>query len=175
MIGYRVPLVPLVTIRATYDCVYWPNEHSLCGAEVRVASGAELDYSGEFHGGGGWVCPSCGVAPSADVVPAENPATWGGWCDPSNPWGTLWGDDEYRADDDSDAYGRNGPPVELTLPVGEAARFLADFPGGVSDLCEGSSSANYQTGVDVTVTAHADGPGAVAALTLAGELMAGRR
>lgn len=132
MNGYRVPLVPLVTIRATYDCVYFPD--------------------GE-----------------------EDAATWGGWCDPSNPWGTLWGDDEYRADDDSDAYGRNGPPVELTLPVGEAARFLADFPGGVWDLCEGSSSVNYRTGVDVSVTAHADGPGAVAALTLAGELLAGRR
>ena len=132
MNGYRVPLVPFVTIRATYDCAYFPD--------------------GE-----------------------EDPATWGGWCDPSNPWGTLWGDDEYRADDDGDAYGRNGPPVELTLPAGEAARFLADFPGGVWDLCEGSSSVNYQTGVDVTVTAHADGPGAVATLTLAGELMAGRR
>lgn len=131
MNGYRVPLVPLVTIRATYDCVYFP--------------------------GGG-----------------EDAALWGGWCDPSNPWGTLWGDDEYRADD-SDAYGRNGPPVELTLPVGEAARFLADFPGGVWDLCEGSSSVNHRTGVDVSVTAHADGPGAVAALTLAGEIVAGRR
>ena len=163
MSGYRVPLVPLVTIRATYDCAYFPQECGRCGAEVEEATD-------------GYVCRGeCGTIHAEDVNPCMDAALWGGWCDPSNPWGTLWGDDEYRADDDGDAYGRNGPPVELTLPVGEAARFLADFPGGIWDLCEGVSQVNYQTGVFVTVTAHADGPGAVAALTLAGEIMAGRR
>lgn len=170
---YRVPLVPLVTIRATYDCVYWPNECGRCGAEVRTATGAELDYSGDFHHGGGYVCPTCGPIPSAEVSPTDDPPRWGGWCDPSDPWGTLWGDDGCRADDGADAYGRNGPPVEIVLPVFEAARFLVDFPGGVWDLCEGESSVNYRTGVDVSVTAHAHGPGAVAALELAGKIMRG--
>lgn len=168
MSGYRVPLVPLVTIRATYDCAYWPDECGRCGVEAETLAPCE-------DAPDGYVCPSCGPLPANDVNPSEDPAQWGGWCDPCNPWGTLYGDDEYRADDETDSYGRNGPPVEITLPVGEAARFLADFPGGVWDLCEGESSANLSTGVDVSVTAHVDGPGAVAALTLAGETLAGRR
>lgn len=60
MIAYRVPLVPLVTIRATYDCAYWPDECSRCGAETRDADGAELDYRGPHHHGGGPACPTCG-------------------------------------------------------------------------------------------------------------------
>lgn len=174
MNAYRVPLVPLVTIRATYDCTYWPNECGRCGAETRDADGAELDYRGPYYHGGGPVCPSCGPLPLADVNPPEDPAQWGGWCDPSNPWGSIGGDDEYRADDNGEDYGR-GEPVDVVLPVAEAAGFLAGFPGGVWDLCEGESSPNYRTGVDVSVSAHADGPGAVAALTLAGEILAGRR
>lgn len=131
MNAYRVPLVPLVTIRATYDCTYFPPDE-------------------------------------------EDAAQWGGWCDPSNPWGSIGGDDEYRADDADEAYGR-GEPVELALTIGEAVDFLADFPGGIWDSREAESSPNYRTGVDVSVTAHVDGPGAVAALTLAGAILAGRR
>jgi hypothetical protein len=102
-----------VRMRATYDCVYWPDPED------------------------------------------DDPAQWGGWCDPHNPWGSLWGDDEYDPDDDSDAYGR-GEPIEIVLPLNEAVEFVCDFPGAVWDLWEGESSVNYRTGVDVSVTLHVE-------------------
>ena len=131
--GYSVPPVPLVTIRATYQCDYWPN-----------------------------ACDGCG---------AENPAEWGGYCDPANPWGTA--DDTY----DPDAAGDEiGEPVLIVLPVYAAAKFLADFPGAVWELeTECEASQNYRTGVHTRVTAHVDGPGAPAALELAGDILARRR
>lgn len=84
--------------------------------------------------------------------PEPDPTVWGGFCDPTNPWGT--------ADDDLPTYEDwakpfIGEPIVLTLPMDEAVDFALDFTGAVWDLvhdCE--SSPNWRTGVDTTVTLH---------------------
>lgn len=172
-----VPTVPTVTIRATYDCAYWPDVCGRCGAEATVkpagyyaADGSPARYpAGEtdtYYRGGDAYCPACGRIGAELVSPAEDPAQWGGWCDPANPWGTA--DDWYSPDDDGDAYGR-GEPIELELTIWDAAEVLRDFPGAIADTSlESEAGENYRTGVDTRVMAHVSGPGALAALELAG-------
>lgn len=106
-----------VTIRATYDCTYWPSDE-----------------------------------------PDTEPAQWGGWCDPDNPWGTA--DDRYDPDDTADAYGR-GEPIEIELEPDDAVTFLVDFPGAIWDTgIECDPEQDYRTGVYTSVTAHVSGPDA---------------
>lgn len=167
-------MIPTVTIRATYDCTYWPNVCPSCGAEVEAVTDGRRFFElagryGPFHDGGGYVCSACGPL-TGDPSPAEYPAQWGGWCDPANPWGTA--DDDRPTDDGFD----HGEPIVLTLPIYTAAEFLAAFPGAIWDTdVECEPSQNYGTGVYTTVTAHVDGPGATAALVLAAEMMGVQR
>lgn len=114
----------MVTLRATYDCHYFPEG-------------------------------------------SDDPAEWGGWCNPANPWGTMYGDDEYDPNDTGPAYGRNSPPDEIVLPVYSAAEFVRDFPGGVWDFAEGESEMNFHSGVWRSVTLHLSGAGAETALAIA--------
>lgn len=114
----------MITIRATYDCTYWP-----------------------------------------DPEPDTDPAQWGGWCDPSNPWGTA--DDTYDEHDTADAYGR-GEPIDLVMTPAEAIDFLVDFPGSIWDTyIECDPSQDYRTGVYTTVIAHIEGPEATTVLDAA--------
>lgn len=171
------PAVPMVTITATYSCDYFPDECGTCGAEVDVKSAGFYDDRGHaamypaddtdtYYCGGDAFCPNCGHVGSDRVNPANDPADWGGYCDPSNPWSTL--DDEYRSgrsynDPDDD-------PIPVVLPVYAAAEFLAQFPGGVWDATESEAEMGMTTGVWRRVTAHVDGPGATAALEIFGNL-----
>jgi hypothetical protein len=95
--------------------------------------------------------------------------TWGGWCDPRNPWGTA--DDEPR-----ETYDVEGDePIELVLPIYEAAEFIRDFPGAVWDWHDDcDASQNYVNGAYTTVTLHVSGEGEVAALNIAATLQAQR-
>lgn len=64
-----------------------------------------------------------------------------GWVDPDNPYGSLLFDE---CDDTSSVA---WPFLTLELPLREAARYAANFPGGVWDLCEDADgSQNYRTG-----------------------------
>lgn len=92
--------------------------------------------------------------------------TWGGWCDPQNPWGTA--DDEPR-----EQYHVEGDePIDLFLPVYQAAEFIRDFTGGVWDLqTESDPDQNFRNGAYTNVTLHVVGEAAPAALELATSLM----
>lgn len=93
----------------------------------------------------------------------DTPMTWGGWCDPHNPWGT--------ADDDiPGAVEFDDEPITVELPIWQAAEFIVDFPGGVWDMRDCDPSENYRTGVSTQVTLHVAGPGADAALEIADRL-----
>ena len=102
-----------------------------------------------------------------DGCPDTDPTTWGGFCDPRNPWGTA--DDDLP---DSLPYD-GGEPIEIELPIYEAAQFIFDFPGAIWDLeIECDPSHNYRTGVASTVVLHVDGQGAPAALEIAAGMYA---
>jgi hypothetical protein len=177
MIAPDVFTAETVTVRATYDCTYWPDVCERCGAEVRVLAAGYYSMDGtpapypataddvNVNGGDAY-CPTCGHIPAREVSPPANPAQWGGWCDPANPWGTT--DDTYRPDSEDPAYGASDP-IGLALPIGEAIEFLREFPGAIWDTAqECEASPNYRTGVDTRVMAHVDGPLAPLALALAG-------
>jgi hypothetical protein len=96
----------------------------------------------------------------------EDPLIWHGWCDPRNPWGTadtdppdspsIWGSDAGSSE-----------PIELELPIYEAAEFIRDFPGGVWDHTESESEQSWRSGVWTSVTLHVSGIGGDAAIAIA--------
>lgn len=101
--------------------------------------------------------------------PDTDPWTWGGFCDPQNPWGTA--DDTPR-----EVYSVDGDePIELHLPVYEAAEFIRDFPGAVWDLrdmCDMCApDQSFRNGAYTNVTLHVSGDAGETALELASVLM----
>jgi hypothetical protein len=99
------------------------------------------------------------------------PTTWGGWCDPCNPWGTV--DDDIPESWDTS---QTEEPIGHVLPIWQAAEFIADFPGAVWDWQDDCHpSENYRTGVSTRVTLHVAGPGADAALEIADRLREQRK
>lgn len=96
----------------------------------------------------------------------DTPMTWGGWCDPHNPWGTSNDDIPEQWDTST-----TEEPITVELPIWQAAEFIRDFPGGVWDVSLCCPSENYRTGVSTQVTLHVAGPGADAALEIAHQLI----
>lgn len=166
-------MTPTVTLRATYWSDWWPPDDD------------------------------------PDVI------SWGGFCDPENPWGTA--DDDEPADPTcalcgetlywrhaySNGYKVDGAtgwlnwqpewsdepepdecehrpewaeitddtePIELVLPIYQAAEFIEAFEGGVWDLWESEHHQNYRNGVSTAVTLHVGGDGAEAAVEIATQL-----
>lgn len=104
----------------------------------------------------------------------ENPWTWHGYCDPCNPWGTL--NDDVPAAPSIWGTVAGDEPIEYTLPIWQAAEFIANFPGGVWDLqWECQPDQNYRTGVYSDVTLHMDGDGAEAAMVIATDIRERRK
>lgn len=97
----------------------------------------------------------------------EHPFTWNGYCDPHNPWGTL-SEDIPANPSIRGTTPENDEPIEVTMPIWEAAEFIDRFPGGVWDLqWECQTDQNYRTGVWSNVTLHMTGDGAEAAQVIA--------
>lgn len=134
-----------IRIRATFEAYRWPNTCTVCGADEESLS--SVDPDGYPYTLGRVRCTECDTLAVPD--PANDPIERRGWVNPSNPWGSF----EQMTDDDS------ADPDSVELPFGEALEFLADFPGGIWDYCEGESEENYRTGESKAVTAHVDGPG----------------
>ena len=66
-----------------------------------------------------------------------------GWCEPTNPWGSMHHDE----------------PVILSFDSAwEAAEFILNFPGGVWDYEDTYHETNMVTGADESVTLHVDQP-----------------
>jgi len=132
---------PTVTIITTFETIRWPEVCDHCGA---TADNVERDYRGLHN------CESCGEYVGSDL--AEHPDEERGYCDPSNPWGTIsWGDDE---------------PTTVVLPVDEAAELLADTSLGIWGYRESDARENYRTGENTTITAHLEGSNLAVAVVL---------
>ena len=132
---------PTLTITTTFETIRWSEICDHCGA---TADNAERDHRGMHH------CESCGEYVGSDL--AEHPDEERGYCDPSNPWGTIsWGDDE---------------PTTVVLPVDEAAELLADTSLGIWGYRECDAHENYRTGEHTTVTAHISGSNLAVAVVL---------
>lgn len=108
---------------------------------------------------------TCWWWPSSE--PDSDHWTWGGYCDPSNPYGTLDKEprEQYHVEGDE-------PIVESFDDRDEAVKFIVDFPGGVWDLAEGEPEQDYRTGVYYEVTLHVDD---VDLLNEAGAILEARR
>lgn len=91
---------------------------------------------------------SCDYWPDDGV---DYPVHWHGWCDPHNPWGSA---NSWPRTYDDPEFVEGDEPIEVVLPLAEAVEFIAEFPGGVWDLCEGEHSQDYRTGVYTEVTLH---------------------
>lgn len=121
-----------VTIRATFDSYYFPEECEHCGAWI-----AEDDRNVL----GVYECPECELF-GTDTNPADDPIERHGWVDPRNPWGSF----------------EQEEPNSVTLPLMEAAEFLSDFPGGIWGYSESESEQDIRSGEWKSVTAHIIGP-----------------
>lgn len=106
-------------------------------------------------------------------VVSDDPYHWHGWCDPHNPWGTA--NDDIPANPSIWGTSDGSEPIEVTMPIWEAAQFITDFPGSVWDMTDCGSEQNYRTGVYTSVTLHVTGTGDVAAMELAHQFMERRK
>lgn len=83
----------------------------------------------------------------------EEPTESGGFTDPENPWGGFRVELPAQENRSPQWYTENVTTVEFD-DLFEAARFVADFPGGVWDHRECEAEQDYRSGEYTRVTLH---------------------
>lgn len=89
---------------------------------------------------------------------SDEPITTGGYTNPSNPWGGWKNEmpDGIHGEAAKAWMAENVETITFNNFV-EAAKFVADFPGGVWDYSECEAEQDLPTGVWTRVTLHVDG------------------